>query len=164
MHDKTYQYMISNRATAVLKSELQDILKRDKENRAQIIPTDQLQVASAELALRALNGDYGINNVDPLLDSVGALYARNKSLTKGHATLTRRVQELEAELKQAQQPAFSNSSDVLAVVGGETHIKEVVIKGSVIQKAQHDLQQFVNEEVKRQIVAAIKTGGTLNGR
>lgn len=39
------------------------------------------------------------SNPDKLLDAIGSLYARNKSLQKGHATLTRRVQELEEQLK-----------------------------------------------------------------
>ncbi len=99
-----------------------------------------------------------------LIAQIGSLYQRNVSLTKGHATLTSRVQELEAQLSEAQQQILANSSGDFAVVGGKTYIKETVVQDAVISKAQHDLQQFVNEEVKRQIVAAIKTGGTLNGR
>lgn len=200
MHDKTYQYMMSSQATGALKNELQDILKRDKEDRPQVLPTEQLQVASAELALRALSGDYGVHNVDPLLDTVGALYSRNKSLTKGHATLTRRVQELEAALAAEKQRTFAAwtekgfasydnkgvrrvqlgaidpESAQLAeakqqvpvtgfnVVGGKAHVNDAFIEKGAISKAKHDLHQFVTEEVKRQLVAATKSGGILNGR
>lgn len=40
----------------------------------------------------------GTEVANNLLDTIGALHTRNKGLQKGHATLTRRVQELEKEL------------------------------------------------------------------
>lgn len=48
-------------------------------------------------------------NADTLLDTIGRLFARNQSLQKGHATLTRRVQELEAELASAQRALTGNA-------------------------------------------------------
>lgn len=42
-----------------------------------------------------------------LLDTIGALHTRNKGLQKGHATLTRRVQELEAELAAEKERGVS---------------------------------------------------------
>lgn len=112
-------------------------------------------------------------HADHLLDTIGALYTRNKSLTKGHATLTRRVQELEAALEAEKQRGVA--------VCGEKSVSYYDNKGAerlrlgVIDlekeeklftnsKAQQDLQQFVTEEVKRQLVAATKLGGILNGR
>lgn len=41
---------------------------------------------------------------DALLEQIGKLHGRNVSLKKGHATLTARVQELEAQLAAAQKP------------------------------------------------------------
>lgn len=104
------------------------------------------------------------NTNKALLEQIGALYTRNKALTKGHATLTRRVQELEAKLAEAQQKVLNNSSGVFSVVSGKVHVNDAFIEKHTISKAHHDLQQFVTEEVKHQLVAATKLGGILNGR
>ena len=67
-------------------------------------------------------------NADTLLDTIGRLFARNQSLQKGLATLTRRVQELEAELAAEKERGITlmtprgmetyNSKGVLQVVMG----------------------------------------------
>lgn len=51
------------------------------------------------------------SNVDHLLNTVGALHTRNKGLQKGHATLTRRVQELEGILAEKEHMASASLSD-----------------------------------------------------
>ena len=44
-----------------------------------------------------------VQNADHLLDTIGRLHARNKSLQKGNATLTRRVQELEQQYEDLKK-------------------------------------------------------------
>lgn len=121
MHTKTYQYMMSSDRTNQLKAELKDILRRDDEDRSQTIPPTGLLVAMAELALLRINGDQ-TQNSDHLLDTIGALHTRNKGLQKGHATLTRQVQELETELALTKQQLLSASGTAFAVAGGEVWI------------------------------------------
>lgn len=63
------------------------------------------------IASMAPNDDVEIvinqNSADHLLETIGALHTRNKSLQKGHATLTRRVQELETELENVRSQLIS---------------------------------------------------------
>lgn len=65
---------------------------------------------------------------EALLEQVGSLYNRNKSLTKGHATLTRRVQDLEKELAYYRQkyPRTLKISD----------------EGMTIKEGEHTLGSF----------------------
>lgn len=70
-------------------------------------------------------------DVDPLLDRIGELYARNKGLQKGHATLTRRVQELETELALTKQQLLSESDTSFTVAGGQVFINEALIKAPI---------------------------------
>lgn len=106
----------------------------------------------------AENNDTAVK--EALIGQIGGLYQRNKSLTKGHATLTRRVQELEAQLAEAQQ-AYEKPKHINC----RTHVRGITEQEHIVlSKAQHDLQQFVTEEVKRQIINATKIGGILNGR
>lgn len=108
-------------------------------------------------------------DADHLLDTIGTLHKRNKSLTKGHATLTRRVQELEAALEAEKKRTFATWSEK-GLTAYDNKVNKVVQIGAItsetsaVSKAQHDLQQFITEEVKRQLVAATKLGGILNGR
>lgn len=64
---------------------------------------------------------------DHLLDTIGTLHTRNKGLQKGHATLTRRVQELEAELALAKQQVLAASGTSFTVAGGQVFIEEALI-------------------------------------
>lgn len=64
---------------------------------------------------------------DSLLEIIGRLQGRNQSLTKGHATLSRRVQELEQELVLAKQQVLPSSKTPFTVAGGEVHIAESFI-------------------------------------
>ncbi len=43
---------------------------------------------------------------DSLLETIGRLYGRNQALQKGHATLTRRVRELEKENEQLKNSGY----------------------------------------------------------
>lgn len=78
------------------------------------------------------------NTNKALLEQIGALYTRNKSLTKGHATLTRRVQELEAQLAESQQ-AYEKPKHINCL----THVRGITEQETVLSKAHHDLQQDV---------------------
>lgn len=86
-----------------------------------------------QIASRALNEDVEIlveevnQNADHLLDTIGALHTRNKGLQKGHATLTRRVQELEAELALTKQQVLAASGTSFTVAGGQVFIEEALI-------------------------------------
>lgn len=55
-----------------------------------------------DLSIGCRGGDTASS--ESLLEQIGKLYGRNVSLKKGHATLTARVQELEAQLAAAQKP------------------------------------------------------------
>lgn len=68
-----------------------------------------------------------LRSVDGLLDTIGALHTRNKGLQKGHATLTRRVQELEAELALTKQQVLAASGTSFTVAGGQVFIEEALI-------------------------------------
>ncbi len=70
----------------------------------------------------------GTADPDHLLDTIGALHTRNKGLQKGHATLTRRVQELEAELALTKQQLLSASDTSFTVAGSQVFINKGMIK------------------------------------
>lgn len=71
---------------------------------------------------------------DSLLEIIGRLQGRNQALQKGHATLTRRVQELEADLAKAEQRGHvlntprgmeaCDSKGVLRVAMGAMNVKD----------------------------------------
>lgn len=77
---------------------------------------------------------------ESLLETIGRLYGRNQSLQRGHATLTRRVQELETKLKQAQKQILETSNGPFAIAGAETFINNALIGSSIISKADTQLQ------------------------
>lgn len=70
---------------------------------------------------------------DSLLEIIGRLQGRNQALQKGHATLTRRVQELEAELGKAKHHVLSCSETPFAVAGDQ-----VFISGAFISDKAYD--------------------------
>lgn len=109
-------------------------------------------------------------NADHLLGTVGALYTRNKSLQKGHATLTRRVQELEALLGETQAAASPIShadtqlqqdlKDLQKRVNGleDAGIYAFTSGG----KGKHTATAVLEDAITRGISAALRPGGVLH--
>lgn len=81
-----------------MKPIVDDILKRQREGRAQEYHVPFVIESLAVYADKGMQYRPAEGVVDTLTEQCGRLYIRNKSLTKGHSTLTRRVQELEKEL------------------------------------------------------------------
>lgn len=145
MSDKKPTVIYSTARLIELRAQVNAILEREKTGRAHLVPSTQQLVAMADLADRALQSmKEGEPVNDALLHTVGSLHKRNKALTKGHATLTRRVQELEAELaaeKDRGIPLMTprgmktyNSKGVLqAVIGAMEEIKSPNITHADVQ-------------------------------
>lgn len=103
-------------------------------------------------------------NADTLLDTIGRLFARNQSLQKGLATLTRRVQELEAELAAKKERGATlmtprgmetyNSKGVLqAVIGAVEEVKSPNITHADVQ-LQADIEALTQRVADLEFAAA----------
>ena len=88
---------------------------------------------------------FASQNADHLLDTIGALHTRNKSLTKGHSTLTRRVRELEQELAYYRQkyPRTVTISDGNMVLKEGESVRVVVgkISDHPLKAVQDELRE-----------------------
>lgn len=103
-------------------------------------------------------------NADTLLDTIGRLFARNQSLQKGLATLTRRVQELETALAAEKERGNTlitprgmetyNSKGVLQVVMGA--VEETKTPTAADSPLQADIDARIaelEEQLKKEIGA-----------
>ena len=112
--------------TNIIQRSINNILWLKRNKRPQHTPSPGVIEALAELADCELQrrNEGSTASADALLDTVGRLHARNISLQKGHATLTRRVQELEAELAAKKERGFT----LMTPRGMETYSSKGVLQ------------------------------------
>lgn len=136
MHDKTYQFMMSSAATNNLKLELQSILQRDTDNMAQHVPSTDMLVAMAELALLRINGAF----IAEKAADTTALTGTDAALQADIEYLRQRVNTLEESHRWAFC-AGKGTSNGMAV-----------------------FQETVNRGIEQALRNAVSPGGILYGK